>query len=384
MITIKTIKRWHFIHKWTSLICTLFLLNLCITGLPLIFADEIDHWLNPDGPFDKFPAASAKVNLDSVVRIAKQHYPDQLINSVFFDDDAPQLFVTMAPTMKADDKLFHALSFDSRTGKLLKDEPPIDQQPETFTSFMLSLHRDLFMGLAGELFLALMGILFILAIISGIVLYGPFMKRLDFGTIRYERSKRLKWLDLHNLLGIVLAAWMVVVGITGFLNELSTPLFGLWQNTEVKEMLGSYKQREAPKQIELSSLQSAYEEAQKSAPGMDIASIVFPGYEFGSPYHYLFWSHGDRPLTSQLFTPVLIDGKTGVLSASVKMPFYLRSLEISRPLHFGDYGGMPLKILWAVFDTAAIIVLISGLWLWFAKRKSRNEWLAQITQHENV
>ena len=45
------------------------------------------------------------------------------------------------------------------------------------------------------------------------------MKKLDFGTVRYNRSRRLKWLDLHNLLGIVIAAWLLVVGITGVMNE---------------------------------------------------------------------------------------------------------------------------------------------------------------------
>jgi uncharacterized iron-regulated membrane protein len=180
-----------------------------------------------------------------------------------------------------------------------------------------------------------------------------------------------------------MAAWMLVVGITGFMNELSTPLFALWQNTEVKQMLRSYKGEKTPGQEELSSLQAAYDKAQEAVPGMAITSIIFPGYEFGSPYHYLFWSHGDRPLTSQLFTPVLVDGKTGHLSAVVKMPLYLRSVEISRPLHFGDYGGTPLKILWALFDVAAIVVLLSGLYLWFARRKSRDEWLRQILQGES-
>ena len=31
------IRRWYLIHKWTSIVCTAFLLMLCITGLPLIF-----------------------------------------------------------------------------------------------------------------------------------------------------------------------------------------------------------------------------------------------------------------------------------------------------------------------------------------------------------
>jgi uncharacterized iron-regulated membrane protein len=51
------------------------------------------------------------------------------------------------------------------------------------------------------------------------------------------------------------------------------------------------------------------------------------------------------------------------------MPWYLRALQTSRPLHFGDYGGLPLKILWALLDVMAIVVLYSGIYLWLAKRK---------------
>jgi uncharacterized iron-regulated membrane protein len=50
------------------------------------------------------------------------------------------------------------------------------------------------------------------------------------------------------------------------------------------------------------------------------------------------------------------------------MPWYLTALLLSQPLHFGDYGEMPLKILWALFDLLAIVVLISGLYLWWKKR----------------
>ena len=48
------------------------------------------------------------------------------------------------------------------------------------------------------------------------------------------------------------------------------------------------------------------------------------------------------------------------------------TLLISQPLHFGDYGGMPLKIIWAVLDVLTIVVLASGLYLWLARRRAFN------------
>ena len=41
----RTYRSWYQVHKWTSLVCTAFMLLLCVTGLPLIFHHEIDHWL---------------------------------------------------------------------------------------------------------------------------------------------------------------------------------------------------------------------------------------------------------------------------------------------------------------------------------------------------
>ncbi len=384
MAQLKNIKKWFWWHRWTSLICTLFLLLLCLTGLPLIFGDEIDHVLNPEPPYAVLPKNTPMANLDGMVNAAKHRYPKQAVSSIFVDDDEPQVLVTMIPSLTADPKLSHSMQFDQRTARLLKDEPPFTQQPQTFTGLMLSLHSDLFLDLPGELFLGLMGVLFVISIISGVVLYGPFMKKLDFGTIRQDKSRRLKWLDLHNLLGIATGVWLLIVGATGVMNELSTPLFGLWQITDVKAMLDKYHGKPVPKPQELTSVQAAYDTAKKALPGMVVTSVVYPGDPFGSPYHYLLWAKGNKPFTSRLFSPVLVDARSGKLAAVVKMPFYLRALEVSRPLHFGDYGGTPLKVLWVMFDLAAIVVLISGIYLWFARRKFYEDYFKKIIADENT
>jgi uncharacterized iron-regulated membrane protein len=61
------------------------------------------------------------------------------------------------------------------------------------------LHTDLYAGLAGKLLLGLMGILLLASVVSGVVLYGPWMRKLDFGTVRWQKRKLARWLDLHNL-----------------------------------------------------------------------------------------------------------------------------------------------------------------------------------------
>jgi len=372
-MTRSSFRKWFWLHKWTSLVCTAFLLLICVTGLPLVFRDEIGNLLDDSLPYASVPAGTPVISLDRIAGKAREMYPGEQLMSTFTDDDEPKIVAFMVPSwqaLAANRKSIHWIKFDAHTGDVLKHSEPFDADGKSFLQWMLGLHRDLFAGLAGELFLGTMALLFVLALVSGAVVYGPFMRKMDFGTVRADRSPRLKWLDLHNLLGVVTIGWTLVVGTTGIINELSTPLFGLWQATDVKAMLDPMRGKPIPALVEQTSVQAAFETAKGALPDMEMQSIAFPGSPFGSPYHYLIWGKGKEPLTSRLFSPVLIDARTGELTSIVNMPWYLRALEVSRPLHFGDYGGMPLKIIWALLDLVTIAVLGSGLYLFLSRRSS--------------
>src|ERR1700761_2610454 len=97
-MTTKTIKRWFLVHRWTSLICTVFLLMLCLTGLPLIFNDEIDGWLNPNPPYQVLPEGTPMANLDKIVHTARTRYPNELVTYLFIDDDEPQIIAGLSPS----------------------------------------------------------------------------------------------------------------------------------------------------------------------------------------------------------------------------------------------------------------------------------------------
>src|SRR5262245_31299191 len=98
MLPVKALKTWYRIHTWSSLICTVFLLGLCLTGLPLIFRDEIDHWLDDSPPLAVLPAETPRVPLDRLVETGQRLYPDQVVKFVYIDDQKPRVVVTMAPS----------------------------------------------------------------------------------------------------------------------------------------------------------------------------------------------------------------------------------------------------------------------------------------------
>ena len=211
----KTIRRWSFIHTWTSLICTAFLLMLALTGLPLIFHHEIDHLLGDAPQVKELPANTPTLDLQQLVSAAQAHRPNEVMQYFGWEEDEPNAVVAiMAATAGTEPNSSHTFMLDARTGEAVE----MPSANGGLMMVMLRLHVDMFAGLAGKLLLAFMGLLFVLAIISGAVLYLPFMRRHEFGTVRTDKSKRLRWLDLHNLIGVVTLTWALVVGVTGVIS----------------------------------------------------------------------------------------------------------------------------------------------------------------------
>ena len=59
-----SLRRWSWIHTWSSLVCTAFMLLLCITGLPLIFHEEIDDLLHEEVAEPAAPPGAPPADLD--------------------------------------------------------------------------------------------------------------------------------------------------------------------------------------------------------------------------------------------------------------------------------------------------------------------------------
>jgi uncharacterized iron-regulated membrane protein len=373
-----SLRRWSWIHKWSSLVTTSFMLLLCLTGLPLIYHHEIGHLLGNDVEAPVLPAALAakppRADIDAVIGAARALYPGKITMYISQEIDEPAIWnVTLGDTPT--DEHYKPIAVDARTAKVIT-EPAFEGG--AFMSTMFRLHVDLFAGLPGKLFLGFMGLLLIVAIVSGVVLYAPFMRKLEFGTVRHGRTSRLKWLDLHNLLGIVTLVWALVVGATGMVNTWADVLLKYWQATEIADMLAPYKG--APPPTQLASMDAAVKLAERVSPGMQVGFVAFPGTPFASPHHYGVYMRGNEAFSSRLYKPVLIDAQTGAITDQRELPWYLTALLISQPLHFGDYGGGWMKLLWALLDVATIIVLGSGLYLWVQRGRAVKRHARAVSQ----
>ena len=273
------IKTWAWVHRWSSLVCTVFMLLLCITGLPLIFHHEIGHLLGREVEAPKMSPGTPRASLDRVIEVAHALHPDRVVQFVSHpEDDDNVWFVTLTPTPAPTDD-FKSVAVDARTAQVLA-QPRFD---EGFMYVMLKLHVDLFAGLPGKLFLGFMGLLLLVAIVSGVVLYSPFMRKLDFGTVRRERRPRLKWLDLHNLLGIVTLAWAFTVGATGMINTWADLIIKYWQYDQLSALLAPYQGQPPVAQAQRGSVQRSLDVALERAPRQQAVVHCVSGHRVFEP-----------------------------------------------------------------------------------------------------
>ncbi|UVE18180.1 PepSY domain-containing protein [Pseudomonas sp. LS44] len=358
-----TIRRWSFVHTWTSLICTLFLLLLALTGLPLIFHHELEHLLSDAPELRELAPGTPQLDLQQLVEAAEKHRPGEVMQYLGWEEDEPNGVVAItAATAGTEPNSSHTFMLDARTGEAVA----MPAANGGFMMLMLRLHVDMFAGLPGKLLLAFMGLLFVVAIVSGVVLYAPFMRRLRFAEVRRHKSARTRWLDLHNLIGIVTLSWALVVGITGVISACNDLVIAAWRHDSLAALIEPY--RDAPPLTTRAPATDVLRIAAAAAPNMQPDFIAFPGTRFSSAHHYTVFMKGSTHLTAHLWTPVLIDAQSLAVTAVGTRPWYMSALSLSQPLHFGDYGGRPMQILWALLDVLTIVVLGSGLYLWWSRR----------------
>jgi len=102
-----------------------------------------------------------------------------------------------------------------------------------------------------------------------------------------------------------------------------------------------------------------------------VRSVIYPHTEFSTPRHYTLLLSGSEGLDQRMFGVVIVDAQTGAVALLPKLPVYLKAITISEPLHFGDYGGLPLKLLWTACTWLTLFITANGAWLWWDRRRPR-------------
>src|SRR3546814_15132227 len=89
---------------------------LCVTGRPLIFAEEFHHLPGAEPELAAPPSGASPANLDSLIEKARAQYPGQVPLFLGWYSDEPIVYVNLGPTPDTAPAGMRTALFDAYTG----------------------------------------------------------------------------------------------------------------------------------------------------------------------------------------------------------------------------------------------------------------------------
>lgn len=327
----------------------------------LLFKDEIQNEeVVAQAPMDTLAATEGYRLVGQTIQL---RYPNDRLLALYPDEKSSQI-VTARIGTEGSTKLRGSakVPFDLSTGKELGVLPT---PASGFFDWVLVLHREVFLGSTGKLYLGFVGLIYLFMLLSGFFLYGKFMKGRAFGEVRRGIPKLA---DLHKFLGVITFGWGLVIGLSGVFLAFNGVLIKYFQAQTLKSLTAEFRGSGTSSSV-IPDLGKVVQSALNGKRDSSVSYISFPDTEYGLPGHFLLLMKGGTTFTEKISEMAVVNAQSGLLTKTVELPLYLKFVLVSEPLHFGDYGGPPLKILWALFALSSQAVVVLGIASYFRKRK---------------
>lgn len=359
-------RTFYKLHVYLGIFVAVHFAVFALTGLVLLFKDELQGETKEAVVLaDKGEIANAYA---LILKEIQKEYPNDRVLALFPDDTNANI-INARVGIDGSTKLRGArrLSFNMLQNVQTHEEAAGESK---VFEWLLALHREMFLGSVGKIYVGFVGLAYVFMLISGFFIYGNFMKGRSFGEIRSGKIFRLT--DLHKFIGMLSFGWGLIVGMSGVFLAFNGLLIKLFLYGSLAHLSEQYRDHRSE-----TAADAPFVEVVKSALNAKsdavISYISFPDTEFGIPGHYLFLVNGTDRFSERLSDLLVINAKTAALTEIVELPLYLKLVLLSEPLHFGDYGGIFLKVLWAVFSLCSLAVAGLGLVSFFLKRRKRRE-----------
>ena len=340
------------LHTWCGVVSALFLIVCFLAGALTLFLDDLNRWAAPPPP-SVMPAPDARQQAQLLDYMAA--HPE--ITTTFTlhlrtTADAP------APlSWERDGEQFWATR--DANGQWRRFSAPLPALGEVLDD----LHRTAGIpGAVGGYTMGVVAVLYALALISGTVLLLPRLKRQLFA-LRPEGGRRRAWLDLHNLLGLTALPFHLVIAITTAVFVFYAPLEQAMRalspavDTDVAEAAG---------QGELLPPATLLARAQAFAPALQAERMVFDALDNRAEALVVVLG-GTATDGRRLY--VALNPYGGALRyRNSGGSFYHGASDAFAALHFGNYGGYPLRWLYFVLALAGAVLFYTGNLLWLGKR----------------
>ncbi|MEZ5939270.1 MAG: PepSY-associated TM helix domain-containing protein [Hyphomonadaceae bacterium] len=333
---------------------------VCLSGTLAVFYNEIERWEDPSVP------EMSAMTPEAAGRTAA--------NALAMLEETPHHFGVRLPTPDMPRTVVFA------EGRVLAADAEgviVAEPRRAFETFLLNLHIYLHLpGVVGLTFVGFLGAHagrpdhFRTAGASAIFR--------DAFTMRFGGSKRLGEADLHNRMSVWAAPFHLVIAVTGALIGLSSVLAlfvaVLAYNGDVTKVFepifGPDQEMTDETPAPMADIPAAYTNLKSAHPEVHPYYVSMHDPATKAQTLSINALYPRRLAYSELYA-FDVDGTLRGSQGMVDGPVGRQAFAASYTLHFGSFGGLPIRLAYGVLGVALCMVVATGLNIWFIKRRER-------------
>lgn len=345
-----------------GLIAGLALIVIGITGSLLVFAEELETLFN--SKFMRVEAVRSKrLPMDELFRSVNRQLPGYEVAGWLMRDDGSDI-ADLLYILPHGSGQWKVGTVNQYTGEVIAS-PRTGRA--TITGFLLDLHYNFFADHAGMLITGVVAVLLCALGITGFWLYRDFWR--NFFRLRLRASARILFSDLHKMVGISSVVFNLILGFTGaYWNFVH--VIGEW-------VQGEHVQPKMEKRLyaESISLVAILAEGPKHIAGFRPTYIGLPIEPKGA---ITLWGKAEsrNPLRGSYGCTVSFDPLSGKFTEKRdvrELGWWAQFVDMFEPLHYGNFGGIPFKVIWCLGGLTPGILAISGSIIWWKRTRKRRK-----------
>ncbi|OZI61826.1 hypothetical protein CAL28_21515 [Bordetella genomosp. 11] len=338
---------WFDVHSWIGLKLCILLSFIFCTGTLAVIATEIDWVIEPAM---RVTPQEGQASWGEMVAAAQQAHPDLRLRSL----SAPhaERFAAQALMRKPDGELLRVW-VDPYTGQVTGESTWWSAQ-----RWLRDTHRRLMLPISyGLPLVAALSVPLLLTLVSSLFIYKRWWR--GFFVWPRKGKPRLTWGDVHRLIGVWSLGFMAVIGATGMWYLIES----LGGKAPLPPAIAQIKGQAIHATPTAGDIDRAVSAARDVWPALQVTNVPL------APNGKTLLVEGlaEGWLLRERANAVAVDMGTGEVlgrNAGTEMSAHQRIAEMADPLHFGTFGGWPVRWLWFVFGLMLTSLSLTGAYLY--------------------
>ena len=352
------------IHLWVGVTFGLYMFLMGVTGSALVFREELEHRANP-ALYPPLQADTVPAPIADVIRNIEAAFPNHRVRSLYSPTAGRPVYYGFI-----DQNSQSRTVLASPTGEVLGERPSTG-----FIKALQDLHVNLLYGSTGRLVNGFGAVALFVLCTTGALIWWPGLDtwrrnlRVDFR----KNWKRVIW-ELHSATGfwtvIIVATWALTGAYFTFPQPFQRVVNKVSRLTSAATPPSSLSEGRQPIAVD-----ELVRRSLQAIPGGQVAGVVLPAAERSPVVVQISRGRPDH-LDNSGYVHLTYDQYSGsLLSTWDQMNRTSGDALLSwiQPLHYGNFGGLPLKLLWVLLGLSPPLLFTTAAIMWW-NRVLRKKW----------